>query len=292
MIENRKMNKSKHQDWRYVSVGNERETNNNQVTSWKSMKKKTVKEQLDSKEIGFRRTKLEAQNLTYSHAKNRLVPPAFEKLKIIIGDDERKRASHESFPFNSICLLVIEDHSGHKYYGTGFFISKRCIITAGHCVFFQGRWAKEITVIPGANGTQSPFGSVKSSRFRSVSGWTVDGNQNFDHGAVLLNDSNLFTKVGAYMGYKNDTEDKQIQISGYPVDKHKTQWKSEGEAKRRSKFRIYYDLDTVQGNSGSPVFSQGAASTIIGIHTQGQSPNYGVRIRPEIMSRWQEWSQL
>ncbi len=231
-----------------------------------------------------------------SAGKNKLLPFEHEhrEIKLIHGIDERKPVDASQFPHQSVCLLIIEANDGRIYFGTGFFISPRCVITAGHCVFFNGNWAKTIRVVPGATGDDSaPFGDASSNRFKSVTGWTVDGNENFDYGAVLLDDDFLFSKIGVCMTCITDSTQKQIAISGYPQDKARTQWKSEGEVIRRSKFRIYYELDTVIGNSGSPIYYSNASThTIIGVHTQGQELNFGVRVTPTMIERWNAWSKF
>jgi glutamyl endopeptidase len=213
--------------------------------------------------------------------------------KFIIHDlDGRKKVSVEEFPYRMICLLLIKDKLGNDYFGTGFFISERCVITAGHCVFFGKNWAKEIKVVPGANGSM-PYGYSISNRYRSVEGWTIDGNEDFDHGAIILNDNVLFTKVNSCFGYKPFENETLIEISGYPMDKNGTQWKSEGSVKNSNNYRIFYELDTVKGNSGSPVFiKNGNNRIVVGVHTFGDIPNYSTRVNQEIINRWTEWSTL
>lgn len=89
---------------------------------------------------------------------------------IIIGDDNRVKVNTRNFPYNVICYLSIYSDGGNCYYGTGFFISKRCVVTAGHCVFFRGGWARSITVIPGADGFSRPYGSSYPSGKVHISG--------------------------------------------------------------------------------------------------------------------------
>ena len=47
-------------------------------------------------------------------------------------------------------------------------------------------WVKNIIVMPGRNGNNLPYGVVTSDNFRSVIGWTNDGDQNYDYGAIIL----------------------------------------------------------------------------------------------------------
>lgn len=217
----------------------------------------------------------------------------FELKKLIIGADERSISPISTFPYKSICLLEILDNNNERYQGTGFFISSRCVVTAGHCVFFNGNWAKEITVLSTIKNKSGSFEKTSSNTFKSVKGWVSEGNINFDYGAVILNDSTLYTPIGAGLKLNNDVNENRIVISGYPKDKNKNQWMSNGVVQKRSKFRLYYELDTLEGNSGSPILSNsGINSNVIGIHTQGDHPNYGIRLNQQIINRIQEWTQL
>lgn len=217
----------------------------------------------------------------------------FPGKKIIIGKDDRVPVTETEYPFNIICLLLIKDKFNRKYFGTGFFISERCIATAGHCVFFDKNWVQEIKVVPGAFGSNEPYGSDVSNRFRSVEGWTVNKDGNFDHGALILKDNSLFNKVKACFGYKAMHDEAALEISGYPIDKAMTQWKCEGEVSNLTAYRIYYELDTMKGNSGSPVYVKiDDHRIVVGVHSYGQNPNYAIRIKQEIIDRWSEWSKL
>nr|WP_321486027.1 trypsin-like serine protease [uncultured Draconibacterium sp.] len=219
----------------------------------------------------------------------------YPRTKIIIGGtDDRIKVLETEYPYNCIALLLIYDHKGNEYLGTGFFISKRCVITAGHCVYFRGKWAKRIKVIPGAKGLKSPFGEDVSTKFRSVEGWTVSKNANFDYGAIILGNDDLYSNVNCHLGYSL-IQDKSriIELAGYPMDKERTQWRSEGQIKKLSQYRIYYELDTVKGNSGSPIFiRKGNSRIVIGVHSFGQDPNYSIRLNQNILNRWSEWSNL
>ena len=88
-------------------------------------------------------------------------------------------------------LVRITAADNSQWIGTGWFIGPHTLITAGHCVFIRGSnvpqqngWVRNISVMPGRNGGALPYGAVTSMSFRSVTGWTVNGDQNYDYGAT------------------------------------------------------------------------------------------------------------
>lgn len=213
--------------------------------------------------------------------------------KIVHGPDDRIKASAMEYPYKIICLLLINDLYGTNYYGTGFFISEKCVITAGHCVTRNGIWAKEIEVIPGAYDGKKPFGSSTSKVFKSVEGWFYGNNAEFDHGAIILSDNKFFSNVNPYFDFKSYNGENPIEVSGYPEDKKGEQWKCIGKASYDNS-SILYDLDTENGDSGSPVFiKNGDKHQVVGVHTVGgNNNNSATRVNQEIINVWTKWSNL
>ena len=85
---------------------------------------------------------------------------ASQMREVIIGTDNRVRINPTtSYPWRAICALKITAANGTKWIGTGWLISPRTVITAGHCVYMhdEGGWAKSIEVIPARNDTTNPI---------------------------------------------------------------------------------------------------------------------------------------
>jgi glutamyl endopeptidase len=224
---------------------------------------------------------------------------------VIGGVDSRERAPDTRlYPWRVMCSLLITAADNSPWIGTGWFISPRTLITAGHCVHIKGSnvpgrngWVKSVQVMPGRDGNSLPFGSVTSTVFRSVSGWINNGDQAFDYGAIILA-TPLGNTVGWLgLGVYPDAEILTVigNISGYPNDKKDalkgTQWY---DAKRIADVdgrRVFYEIDTFEGQSGSPVYRAiGQQRFAFGVHAYGGTKsNSGTRITPEVFNNMVSW---
>jgi glutamyl endopeptidase len=229
-------------------------------------------------------------------------------IEVVIGTDDRIRINPTtSYPWRSICSLLITPKVGTKQYiGTGWLVSPRTVITAGHCVYMHdlGGWAKTIQVTPGRNGVsrENPFGSSTQDHFRSFNDWIDDSDSDYDIGAIILpKNFTGFNSLG-YFGFANlsDLEGMTANLSGYPGDKDKlaelrgTQWFNSRGIKEEDSHRFYYDIDTAGGQSGSPVWRYlNGQRHVVGIHTVGASTdNSATRITSDVfdvIQKWKNW---
>ncbi|MCO6457652.1 MAG: serine protease [Pirellulaceae bacterium] len=219
----------------------------------------------------------------------------------VIGEDDRIQIlATTAAPWRWICSLLVTARNGRRFIGTGWFISPRTLMTAGHVVFMhnEGGWAREVTVIPGRNGTDRPLGSQVSSSFRSVRGWTQDQDTNFDYAAIIMPDTSLGGQVG-HFGFAALTDATLQQVtanlSGYPGDKPQgTQWFHARGTSQLSPQKIFYEIDTFGGQSGSPIWRlENGQRTAVAIHTSGGGgarPNSGTRINQTVFDNMQRWA--
>ncbi|MEM9836356.1 MAG: serine protease [Bacteroidota bacterium] len=223
--------------------------------------------------------------------------------EVVIGRDDRRRITNTAaYPWRAVCSLLIRTKTGKTFIGTGWFIGPRTVMTAGHCVYMhkEGGWAKSITVTPGRNAGAKPYGSVTSSSFRSVTGWTTNGpNHEYDYGCITLPaNQRLGARTGwfgfAYMGDRS-LKGKYLNSMGYPGDKpYGTMWYHHSRVKRLTSRKVYYTIDTAGGQSGSPVYYiKDGKRYAVGIHAYGsQSGNSATRINKGVFNLMKRWKNL
>jgi glutamyl endopeptidase len=220
----------------------------------------------------------------------------------IIGTDDRVQITGTSvYAWRVHCSLRITAADGSQWIGTGWFCGPRTVITAGHCVYIKnsgvpGRdgWVRSITVIPGRNGTSQPYGAVVSGDFRTVAGWANNGNQEYDYGAILL-PTPLGNTTG-WLGFGAYSDSTLLastaNISGYPGDKPAgTQWYHARRVTSVGARKVYYDVDTFGGQSGSAVYRiVDGGRYAVAIHAYGgATSNSGTRITGEVHANLNAW---
>lgn len=222
----------------------------------------------------------------------------------ILGDVDRRKQILETdlTPWRMICSLEIVSQNGLSYVGTGWFAAPRTVITAGHCVFDPlelGGWARSIKVIPGRDGIEEPFGAVDSTSFSTTDRWLEAQDPDFDYAAIHLG-ADLGLKIGTFgLAVLPDADlvDRLVNVSGYPVSpgNGQLQYFHANRVKALTGRRLFYDVDTLGGQSGSPVwayFDGSESPVVVGIHAYGVGGvpfNSGPRILPEVLEVIKDW---
>jgi glutamyl endopeptidase len=222
--------------------------------------------------------------------------------EIVHGPDDRVQITSTAvYPWRAHASLLITAADNSLWIGTGWFIGPHTVMTAGHVVYIKnsgvpGRdgWVKKIQVMPGRNGSTLPYGSVTSSNLRSVSGWTGSGDQNYDYGAIIL-PTDLGNTVGWFgFGVYSDADlvASTGNISGYPGDKPSgTQWYDSRKIASVNSRKVYYDIDTAGGQSGSAVYRIiNGGRYGVAIHAYGGAvTNSGTRIVTPVYNNMVAW---
>lgn len=197
------------------------------------------------------------------------------------------------YPFRAIAFLHIYARDGSEWRGTGFLVSPRTLITAGHNVFLpkRGGWAALIELHPGRNAAGSPFGKFKSVKFRSVRGWIEGRDPAYDYGAIIL-DADIGTRLG-FFGLHEPTDEELRQfvldLSGYP-NREAEQIEGRGRTRDADDRRIFYDIPTAIGQSGSAVWFADRRPHAVGVHGyESGSLNSGVRLHPKVHEQMRAW---
>jgi V8-like Glu-specific endopeptidase len=228
--------------------------------------------------------------------------PAVAIAETVQGADDRVQVTNTAVaPWRMHASLQITAADGSLWIGTGWFISPRVLVTAGHVVYIQhsgvpGRdgWVREITVIPGRNGSTMPFGSSKSVRFYTVHGWSDGGSEEYDYGAIVLPDK-LGERTGWFgLGaYSDDVlATLAANVSGYPGDKPSgTQWYHARRVDSTGVRKVFYDTDTAGGQSGSAVYRiHNGQRYAFAVHAYGGARvNSGTRITRPVFDNLQAW---
>ncbi|MCI5141681.1 MAG: hypothetical protein D3909_08120 [Candidatus Electrothrix sp. ATG1] len=231
----------------------------------------------------------------------------------LIGSDNRIQLEKTTVaPWCRICCLEIsvKNRLGYEY-GTGWLAGPRTVITAGHCVFDPDKeeWVEHIRVIPGRDNFTEPFPNAVTGtmRFSSTQEWVESGDPRYDI-AVLHLDKSIGDIVG-WFGFAalDDTALRQYKIesAGYPSDSRfegRRMAYHSGKVLAVDDRRIYYNVDTEKGNSGSPVFlyptGRENEPVVVATHTNSEyatpahlniEANSAPRILPDVYDLIEEW---
>jgi glutamyl endopeptidase len=236
-------------------------------------------------------------------------------LETVIGPDDRILVKETTrFPWRAIAQLEITPQTGKPgpLIGTAWFAGAKTLITAGHCVYDPvqiGGWARSIKVVPGKYGTTAPFEIHSAARFATVDQWLnlagTEQGYGYDIGCIQLS-----TAVGEKTGVfavksvnDKDLQEQLVNVCGYPVDKNlgTMQYLHANRIKATAPQRVFYDVDTYGGQSGSAVYVLNAPGDVpqaVAIHAYGTGAtpsdvhlvvNSGTRLTAVLVEQIKKW---
>lgn len=219
------------------------------------------------------------------------------------GTDDRVQITNTAvYPWRAHASLLIVAADNSRWIGTGWFIGPHTLMTAGHVVHIKnsgvpGRdgWVKSIQVMPGRDGAKLPYGSATSTNFRSVTGWTSGGSEEHDYGAIIIpTDLGATTGTFGFGVYDDATLLAGVgNIAGYPGDKPAgTLWYASRTIASVAARKVYYDIDTAGGQSGSAVYRiVNGNRYAVAVHAYGGSvTNSGTRIVQAVYDNMVAWN--
>jgi V8-like Glu-specific endopeptidase len=194
--------------------------------------------------------------------------------RVIFGNDDRVPAgSTLEWPTRAIVKLFVTWPNGKSGGCTGSLIGRKSVITAGHCIYNpdKGGWAASVRAVPGLDGTYMPFGSAWQVYYDTVTGWTDGQDSDYDYAMITL-DRNLGDATGWFgiASLSDDTLDGfPSAVQGYPGDRGGgvQQFRDTGPIETYDSTMLYYDIDTMPGESGASVRGSGQHSEyVFGVH--------------------------
>lgn len=191
-------------------------------------------------------------------------------------------------PFASVALLKINIGSGAAR-GSGFFISDRLVLTAGHCVHSRFGPVTSIEVFPGFNGNFAR--RIVTQHFAPSPDYLVDpGDPLNDFGII-------FVPPGAspvHFGFDFLSDDRlrtALHVQGYPLG-ITDQVFCTGPLKNIGAGLFTYSIPTGEGESGGPVWPDDPLSAIAGGIHLGIAADVGAarRIDGAVLAQIATWS--
>lgn len=203
--------------------------------------------------------------------------------------------ANQGFPYRTIARI---EYGGGNY-GTGWMLGPDLVLTAGHVVYNRGqnRWANVQGVSIGANGNERPYGTCNVVNMYTVLGYSRDGSDNYDYGAIKVDCES--GRTTGWMGLSTTEHENPngqlVEISGFPNEKSGELWSDRDPIVRNNTYRLYSSTVATGGQSGAPMWQtrEGCGTCSIGIFTHfrasGSERSIGPRIRSVMIDNYQAW---
>jgi V8-like Glu-specific endopeptidase len=143
---------------------------------------------------------------------------------------------------------------------------RKLVMTAGHCVHsgpdHPNAWATEWIFVPLYTNGSRPHGSFAATNLTSKTGWTEDGDSEWDMGMAIMATNEhgrlIVDEVGGNGSRWNYPEEVDVTALGYPSnrDNGEVQWLCWGRTESTSGDFIQLGCGWDTGASGSPLLQE------------------------------------
>ena len=198
-----------------------------------------------------------------------------EQERDIIGPDNRVRVSQPTkYPYYGVSQLLFKtpgEDGNHQC--TAMIVAPHVALTAAHCVYRNGRLIKSGTLLPALSGTKAPVGSFGLCKAGINNGWTKGGCSKgntipgscigYDYAAVFFKKPfPATTYMPVYYSF-NLKKGSYVNTAGYPGDHKNYMYTSSGKVLKQpdSSRVLLTDLDTIGGQSGSPIWIKSSSGS-------------------------------
>jgi V8-like Glu-specific endopeptidase len=167
-----------------------------------------------------------------------------------------------SYPYNTVGYLSTSQGSC-----TAFLVQPNTVMTAGHCIYNNGKWFTINFFAPGGDASSGnyPYGTFSGDYVNLITNnlW-MQGNTNFDYGFIQFLDSEPGLATNGTLSMR-DNSSGSMNLAGYPSDKNGQMWISPGNV--TAVYTSYYktNQDTVGGNSGGPMIDSSLFGTGVAV---------------------------
>lgn len=109
------------------------------------------------------------------------------------------------YPWSAQVKFLMTWPDGNQSSCSGAMIDPKHILTCGHCIYSieNGGWAEKITVVPGYDDGNVPFGTSEMISMTTFEGWTVSEDYNDDIAVIRVD-----RPVGALSGWNSISWDE------------------------------------------------------------------------------------
>jgi glutamyl endopeptidase len=205
--------------------------------------------------------------------------------------DRRQAIQHpDAPPYRRICKLELFYRSTARQEGTGWLAAPRVIVTAAHLVasrFYGAALAARARFPDGTVEVRNP------KAFLANTGWHEKGAMDYDIGAIMLRDP-ISDPLAWRAASPTELLRRLHEIAGFPRGSGILVAHS-GALVPSGGRQVFYDIDTEDGQSGSPILRTGDG-VIVGLHNTDSAvrpdKNAGIVFDGPAAALLTAWSKL